>query len=146
MEERSFISRLDGSVKDRRDFEARDLSGLPNIFATDQELSDAKAVDLTIKTLGHIWDIDKDLLLRIACYFVSVDESNNFIEVLDSEGWSLEHAWSAYCAQKGRAPMELKSDGSEPGPDVVEINPFLMEMDDFAAETKGYRDYIKHKY
>lgn len=124
----TFISRIDGTIKNKLDYQNLDLSGLPNLFATDQELKDAKTIEFTIKSLGSVWNIDEDLLLKVACYFVSIDDSANFIDILNAEGWDIDAAWNAFAR-------------ADDGP-----NPFLMEMSVFASETKGYRDYIKHKY
>jgi hypothetical protein len=135
--EDTFISRIDGTIKRRSDYAqnpvATGLNGLSNIFALDQELTDAKMVDLTIRLMKHEWpSIDGLLLVKIASYFVSVDESAKFIDILDSECWDIKSAWLHWCDKEVE--------------DSDLINPFLMEMSDFARETKGYRDYIKHKY
>jgi hypothetical protein len=103
----TFISRIDGSVKNRENYpptinEGGVLpEGLSNIFRAADETTYEKAVQLTIRTLGRDWNIDHNLLVMIAKHFHSVDESDYFIDILDSESWDIEVAWPTYCRNRG---------------------------------------------
>ncbi len=103
---KTFISRIDGNIKNRSDFpptinEGGNLpGGLPNIWRTADQLTHDKAVQLTIRTLSKEWNIDTELLIKIATHFGSVDESDLFIDYLDSENWDLQCGWEAYCIHR----------------------------------------------
>lgn len=105
---KTFISRIDGSVQNRADYpptinEANGLlivpegESIPNIFRTADDCTHQKAIQLTIRTLSREWNIDRELLEKIAKHFASVDESDYFIDILDSEAWDIDSAWQSYC-------------------------------------------------
>ena len=108
----TFISRIDGSVKNIEDYPptVNENNGIisvpegetfPNIFKTAEDCTHEKAVQLTIRLLSREWNINPELLEKIARNFASVDESDYFIDILDSESWDIETAWSTYCRNRG---------------------------------------------
>ena len=108
----TFISRIDGSVKNREDYglTVNENNGIisvpegetfPNIFKSAEDCTHEKVVQLTIRLLIKEWNIDTELLEKIANHFSSVDESDYFIDILDSESWNIEAAWSTYCSNRG---------------------------------------------
>ena len=108
----TFISRIDGSVQNRADYpptinEANGLlivpegEAVPNLFRTADDCTHEKAVQLTIRLLSREWNINSELLEKIAKNFASVDESDYFIDILDSEDWDITSGWETYCHNRG---------------------------------------------
>jgi hypothetical protein len=109
MDNRTIVSRIDGTVKFIRDIpKISDFGFLSDPFKEDQDINDRKTIALTVRALSREWNIDADLLTSIAKYFISVDESNFFIDTLDSCDWDLDEAWERYCSAR----------------DIYEPNPF----------------------
>ena len=107
----TFISRIDGSVQNRADYPPtiNDANGLlivpegetiPNLFRTADDCTHEKAVQLTIRLLSREWNIDRELLEKIAKHFASVDESDYFIDILDSEAYDINATWQSYCISR----------------------------------------------
>lgn len=106
-----FISRIDGSIKNSADFPPtiNENNGIivvpegetiPNLFRTADNITNEKAAQLTIRLLSKEWNIDHNLLKKIAYHFCSVDESEFFIDTLDANDWDLYSAWQSYCRIK----------------------------------------------
>ncbi len=104
----TFISRIDGSSQNRADFPPTvnenngiislpEGESIPNIFRTADDCTHEKAIQLTIRLLSREWNIDRELLEKIAKHFASVDESDYFIDILDGDEWDIDQAWRTYC-------------------------------------------------
>lgn len=104
----TFISRIDGSSQNRADFpptinENNGILTVPegetiaNLFRIADDMTREKAAQLTIRALSREWNINPELLEKIAYNFCSVDESEFFINILDGDEWDIDQAWRTYC-------------------------------------------------
>lgn len=107
----TFISRIDGSTQNRADFpptinENNGIITVPegetisNLFSIADDMAREKAAQLTIRLLSREWNIDSELLEKIAYHFYSVDESEFFIDTLDANDWDLTEGWQNYCRSR----------------------------------------------
>ena len=110
-------SRIDGTLIDKivlTDAEiSENLGKLSNIFLMQRDLEREKAVALAYRNICREWNLDKDFLLKVANRFESTDESEVFLDILDSRG-SLDEAWDDYC--------DLR--------DISDVNPFNEDEND----------------
>ena len=103
MKNDTFISRIDGQVKNRKDFEKLNDSNIKkymlkvkDILDLNNELNDNNK-KYYIKYLYQEWNFPKETIDIIFKYFsYSFDTTYEFLEILDSENGSLEHAWDVF--------------------------------------------------
>ena len=101
----TFISRIDGTIKNRKDFpptinEGGQLIGdIPNIFRTDNEVTSGKNIQNSKIALKAIWNYSDEIINKIAEHFETPTESLLFIEIYD-EYHNFDDAWRTYCIRE----------------------------------------------
>lgn len=101
----TFISRIDGTIKNRKDFpptinEGGQLIGdIPNIFRTCDEVTSSKNIQNSKIALKAIWNYSDEIINKIAEYFQTPTESLRFIEIYD-ECCDFNEAWIMYCSRE----------------------------------------------
>lgn len=101
MEEGTFKSRMDGTIKNRKDYKnsLEDpllFEAVSNIFSISNEIEEQKTAYDAFVGLCSIWTYDKVFLKQVADYFKSFDESMVFLNEYDSVK-DLDMAWETYC-------------------------------------------------
>jgi hypothetical protein len=77
-----------------------DLSKLPNLFKTDEDVRSSKAIDFAYKSLKAEWRYPDEFILKVATNFECASEGNIFLDQLDGAD-GIEDGWERYCELRG---------------------------------------------
>lgn len=103
--EENFISRIDGTIKNKKDFpptinEGGQLSeNLPNLFQISRDVEYLKNVKNAKIALKSMYNYSDEIIDKISEHFESVDESLYFIEIFDEYN-NFNDSWKDYCIRR----------------------------------------------